>query len=162
MRYPGSLILHETFRAAITLKGIGGILEMVGGVLLWFVKLSSMNRVIQAFCENELSRDPYDLIATHVLHVSVRLANSDPSFASVYLLSHGLVKVVLVVSLWLDKLWAYPLTIFVFSLFIFYQTYRFTHTHSMGLALLSIFDLVIIWLTWREYRAMKQVRGKHP
>jgi uncharacterized membrane protein len=152
-------ILHGTFRTGITMKGIDGLFEMIGGILVWFIKPSAMSATIRAVCEHELSRDPHDFIAAHVLHISERLAHSDPLFASIFLLSHGFVKVVLAVFLWLGKLWAYPLAIFVFSAFSVYQIYRYTHTHSIALLVLTVFDVSIVWLTWGEYRVQKAARG---
>jgi uncharacterized membrane protein len=72
-----------------------------------------------------------------------------------YLISHGVVKTLLVIALWLDKLWAYPLTIVVFSAFMGYQLHRFTRTHSWTLIALTIFDAVIIYLTWKEYQQLQ-------
>lgn len=148
-------ILHETFRAGILMKGIDGLLEMTGGTLLWFIKPSAMSAFIQVLCQHELSRDPHDFIAADLLHISERLAHSDPLFASIFLLSHGFVKVLLAVVLWLGELWAYPVAMVVFSAFIAYQIYRYTHTHSIGLLVLTVFDVGIVWLTWNEYRARK-------
>ena len=81
-------------------------------------------------------------------------------FASLYLLSHGLVKVVLVICLWLNKLWAYPLTIAVFAAFMVYQIYRFTYTHSLALIILTLFDGLLIFLTWKEYQDQKLLKSK--
>jgi uncharacterized membrane protein len=81
-------------------------------------------------------------------------------FASLYLLSHGLVKAVLVICLWMNKLWAYPLTIAVFAAFVIYQIYRFTHTHSVALVILTLFDLLLIFLTWKEYQDQKLLHAK--
>ena len=151
-------ILRSTFRTGITMKGIDGLLEAIGGVLLWFIKPSAMSATIQALCQHELSRDPHDFIAAHFLHISERVAHSDPLFASIYLLSHGLVKVILAIVLWMDELWAYPLAIGVFSAFSVYQIYRYTHTHAVALLVLTVFDAAIVWLTWEEYRVQKSER----
>ena len=151
-------LLRATFRAGITMKGVDGLLEAVGGVLLWFLKPSEMSATLQALCQHELSRDPHDFIAAHFLHVSERLAHSDPLFASMYLILHGTVKVAIAVALWLNDLWAYPLAIGVFSAFSVYQIYRYTHTHSILLLLLTVFDVAIVWLTWAEYRVEKAAR----
>jgi uncharacterized membrane protein len=152
-------LLRGTFRAGVTMKGIDGLLEAIGGVLLWFIKPAEMSRTLQALCQHELSRDPHDFIAAHLLHLSERLARGDPFFASLYLLSHGLVKVLLAVALWLNELWAYPLAIMVFSAFGVYQVYRYSHTHSIVLLVLTVSDAAIVWLTWAEYRVQKSARG---
>src|SRR5262249_3023398 len=75
---------------------------------------------------------------------------------AVYLLSHGIAKVVLVALVLRDKLWAYPWLIALLLAFIAYQLYRITVVHfSIGLTLLSIFDAFLVWLTWREYRSKR-------
>ncbi len=51
-----------------------------------------------------------------------------------------------------NRLWAYPWMIAFLAAFIGYQAYRLTFTLSFGLAALTIFDLFIAWLTFREYR----------
>jgi uncharacterized membrane protein len=93
-----------------------------------------------------------------MFNASQNMTNSSARFAALYLLSHGLVKVLLVTCLWLNKLWAYPLTIAVFGAFAVYQVFRFTHTHSWALVILTIFDVLIILLTWNEYRHQKEKR----
>jgi uncharacterized membrane protein len=151
-------LLHGTFRTGIAMKGVDGLLEMTGGVLLWFIKPSAMGVTLGTIFQHELSRDSHDFIAAHLLHTSEKLAHSDPVFASIFLLSHGFVKAVLAIFLWFGELWAYPLAIFVFGAFSVYQVYRYTHTHSVALLVLTVFDLAIVWLTWGEYRVQKAAR----
>jgi uncharacterized membrane protein len=151
-------LLHESFRAGITLKGIDGILEAVGGVMLWFVHASALNRVALVFLQHDLPFDRHEFVTNHLFQATQHLATAR-HFISVYLVLHGLIKVVLVTALWFDALWAYPLTIAVFSVFSGYQLYRFTHTHSLALILITIFDVLIIYLTWQEYHDQKR-RGR--
>ena len=155
---PPSTLLDRTFHAGITLKGIGGVLETIGGILLWFVSPASMSETVQLLFLQEFARNPDGFLTTHVLKQSSKLANMDPTFASLYLLSHGIVKVALVVCLWMNKLWAYPLTILVFAGFCVYQIRRYMHTHAISLVLLTIFDIFLIYLTWREYLEQKHIR----
>jgi uncharacterized membrane protein len=75
----------------------------------------------------------------------------------VYLLVHGAVKVVLVIALLLNKLWAYPCLIIVLLIFIGYQLYRIALEPSVGLIALTTFDAVIVALTWREYRRQRRI-----
>jgi len=48
----------------------------------------------------------------------------------------------------------------VFAAFSVYQTYRYTHTHSGLLLVLTILDLILIYLTWEEYRQQKKAAGR--
>jgi len=152
MKLTRAKILHLTFRIGITLKGIDGVLETIGGLLLWFVKPAALSGLVHAFFLHDLSRDPHDFIASHLVRASDKLATADPLFASVYLLSHGIVKIVLVVALWFDQLWAYPMTIAIFGAFTAYEFYRFAHRHSHLLGVLSLLDALVVLLTWNEYR----------
>jgi uncharacterized membrane protein len=66
---------------------------------------------------------------------------------------------VLVVALLLNKLWAYPWVIVVLLLFIGYQLYRIILAPTAGLIALTIFDVVIVLLTWREFRVQRRIRN---
>lgn len=151
--------LLGTFRTGITLKGIDGLLEAVGGVLLWFIKPESLGWTLQQVFQHELSRDPHDFIAVHLLRTSEMLLSTNRLFPSLFLLSHGIAKVVLVIALWMKELWAYPATILVFSAFSAYQIYRCSHTHSIALFILTIFDVVVIGLTWQQWRQLNVSRS---
>jgi uncharacterized membrane protein len=155
------LLLHESFRAGITLKGIDGILEAIGGIVLWSIKPSDLNRIALKFLEIDLPFDRHEFITTHLYRATEHLAYGGKHFASLYLLAHGLIKAVLVTALWFDALWAYPLTMVVFGLFCIFQVHRFLHTHSVVLLLLTLFDLLIVWLTWREYQDQKHQKAAH-
>ena len=159
---PSGKLLDRTFHAGITLKGIGGVLETIGGVLLWFISPASMGHTLQFLFLQEFSRDPDGFFTGHVLQATSKMALADPTFASLYLLSHGVTKTALVICLWMNKLWAYPLTIVVFAAFCVYQVHRYTHTHSIMLILITIFDIFLIWLTWEEYRKQRRLRAEQP
>ena len=74
------------------------------------------------------------------------------TFAAVYLLLHGIIKIVLVVALLRNQAWAYPSMIAFLLVFIVYQLYRLVLSPTLGLTVLTIFDALIVWLTWREWR----------
>jgi uncharacterized membrane protein len=147
-----SAVLHESFRVSIMLKGLHAVIETVGGIVLLKVSPQTLNRVAMSVLTQDLSQDPHDFIVTHLHRAFERLANGGSHFASWYLLSHGGVKLCLVLALLWNKLWAYPLMIVMLSAFIGYQMYRFALTHSVVMILLTVFDLVVIVLTWIEYR----------
>jgi uncharacterized membrane protein len=67
------------------------------------------------------------------------------------------VKLFLVAGRLRNKLWAYPASLVVMGLFIVYQIYRFSYTHGWGLIVLSVFDIVVIWLIWHEYRVVRRL-----
>ena len=108
---------------------------------------------MRSLTQHELSEDPRDFFARHLLHSAGQLTRGTTLFAAIYLISHGVAKVVLVVALLRDQLWAYPAMIVLLSAFIVYQLYRLSHRLTVGLTLLTVFDAFVVWLTWREYQS---------
>ncbi|MHB8710263.1 MAG: DUF2127 domain-containing protein [Minisyncoccota bacterium] len=146
--------IHRVFVWGVLLKAVDGVLETLGGVALFFPGV--LASLVQFVIQNELFEDPHDFLFTHLQNVLPTLTNNSGTFIALYLLSHGLIKIVLVAGLLRDKLWAYPSAIVVFSLFIVYQLYHYLFTHSVFLLLLTVLDLAVIWLTWHEYRYFKK------
>ena len=153
---PGRVtFLHGSFLVTLGVKGVFSVLEMLGGGFLLFVPTEKINHLVILLTQNELSEDPNDILVSHLLLWSQHFSGSSRMFIAVYLLSHGIVKLFIVTSLWIGKLWAYPSGVAFFLIFIAYQVYRYEHSHSMWLIVLTIFDIIIIYLTWVEYRHVK-------
>ena len=133
---------------------------MIGGLLLLVLTPATINSVVVTLTEHELSQDPHDFIATHALHYARGLDRGTVVFAALYLLSHGIVKVVLVTALLRNQVWAYPWMLAFLGIFIVYQLYRITFAASVGLVALTIFDVFVAWLTYREYQRHR--RGHVP
>lgn len=147
--------LDRVFEIGIVLKGLNGLLELIGGILLLLVTPTQIHGIIRVLTQGELSEDPNDYIASRLLHTSDGLTGPALLFGAAYLLIHGIVKVVLVAALLRNKVWAYPWMIAVLLAFIGYQTYRIVLAPTVSLIALTVFDLVICALTWREYRRQR-------
>lgn len=143
--------LDTTFNITLILKGLDGLLELVGGLLLLVFSPASINALAQRITQHELTQDPQDFWAHHLLHLTGNLHKTQV-FGALYLLVHGAVKLLVVVGLFRRERWAYPVAFVFLGGFVVYQLYRMTYAPTAGLALLTAFDLFIIWLTWREYR----------
>ena len=144
--------VHISFEIGLLLKGIDGLLEIFGGILLIFLNPGRLNRIILLLTQHELSEDPKDLVANALLSLSQSFSISTQQFGIFYLMSHGIIKCILILLLWQKKLWAYPLSIIALVLFIAYQIYRYSISHSAFLILLTVFDIIMIILTYIEYR----------
>jgi uncharacterized membrane protein len=147
--------VHRVFELAILVKGIDGVLETLGGFLILFVPLHSLDTWIRWIVENELSTESPEFIAHAARHLLEILSVSTKLFASLYLIGHGLVKMFLVYALWREKLWAFPVALWFIGLFVAYQLYRYTHTHSVALLIFALIDVCVSWFIWREYLARK-------
>ena len=154
----GESVLHAGFEVGILLKGLHAALEIVGGVLLLLVNPASLNKIVKVLTQNELAEDPRDLLANFIVRMSARYSMSAQHFGVVYLLSHGGIKIVLVLLLWRKKIWAYPLAVATLVLFIIYQVIRWTTTHSAFLVVVTALDALMILLTIVEYRRIRSGR----
>ena len=150
--------LDSVFRVSVLLKGLDGALEIIGGIVLLFVAPHSIYEVTRWAVAHDLAGSPLDFVARHLLHSACELSSSTTLFGAVYLLVHGGAKVVLVVLVLREKLWAYPWMIGLLLAFIVYQIYRFTYRPGPGLVILTLFDAFVAWLTWREYRLKRAPR----
>lgn len=144
-------LLDRAFFLSLILKGIDGVLELLGGVLLLVVTPAQIGAVARLLTQHELSEDPHDVIANAVLRLTGNVNLSVAMFGAIYLLLHGAVKVILVWAVLRNRLWAYPWLIAFLLVFIAYQGYKLITVFSWGLLLLTAFDIFIVFLTWREY-----------
>lgn len=80
------------------------------------------------------------------------------TFAVVYLLAHGLIKLGLVWALAKKVIRAYPVAAVVLSAFVVYEIFRAIHTQSLALPFFAALDVVIVVLVLREYRQLKRDR----
>ena len=149
--------LHALFLISVCIKGVAGLAETIAGILCFFVTPAILKSFVVLLTAPELSEDPHDWIATTLSHAVQHISADTMLFAAAYLIVHGLIKLFLVASLLREKLWAYPLSLWFLGAFIVYQCYRYLHTHSISLVLLTVFDLAVVFLIWREYQSRRQI-----
>jgi uncharacterized membrane protein len=153
--------VHQVFVASVLAKGAHALFEIVAGVTLYLVSTATIVSAIDRWSNGELIEDRHDWIANHLLEFARGFSVEQHHFYAFYLLSHGLVKGVLVAGLLREKLWAYPASFVVFGAFIAYQLYRFTYTHDWMLIALTVFDLFVIALAVHEYRLLRKHLPTH-
>ena len=153
--------IHRIFVASVLFKGIHAAIEIVSGVLLYFISTETIVAAINRWSYDELIEDRHDWVANHLLEFSRTFSVAEHNFYAFYLLSHGIIKSVLVIGLLREKLWAYPASFAVFGGFIAYQLYRYSYTNDFGLILLSIFDAFVIYLAVHEYRLLRHHLPTH-
>jgi uncharacterized membrane protein len=151
-------MIHLLFNIGVISKGVDGVLEVLGGVLLCFMSPAQIQSILRMLTQHELAEDPHDLLAGYLLHVAQHFSASVQIFAAAYLVWHGIVKVGLVVALLRKRLWAYPAATGAFVLFLIYQLYRYAHTRSAWLLMISAVDVFVIVITWLEYKRLRALR----
>jgi len=144
------------FRIGILIKGIGAVLEVLSGILVWFTSKVVLVTFILNFFQNELSDDPKDFVANFIVNSAASLAVSSQYFFGAYLFLHGIIKIFLIIGLFNKKIWAYPISIIIFSIFIFYELYRFYFSHSIWILGFILFDILIVFLAGHEYGVLRK------
>lgn len=145
--------IRVIFTVSLLLKAFNGLIEIFGGLILLFTGIAV--GVISSMIQGELLEDPSDIVANFLQPLVPYLHAHSQLFAAIYFLSHGVIKISLVIGLLKNKLYAYPAALVFLSLFMVYQIYRFSLTGSVAMLFLTIFDLLVVVLVWHEYRLVK-------
>ena len=147
--------IYRLFRIGVLLKGANALLEIAGGVLALVVQPAVVADVALYLIQGELTRHPNDVFAAYLFQWAQHYSIDHARFAAFYLLSHGGVKLALVIGLLKNQMWAYPSSLVVFSIFVLYQAYLYTLNQSLAVLLLTVFDLIVMWFIWREYKIVR-------
>jgi len=144
------------FSLGVWIKGINGLLEIVGGILVLTIKTSTVIRIILLITQQGLIIDRHDILAHMLRHGVDRITEGAKVFGGIYLLAHGAANIFLAIGLLRSKLWSYPAAISFLCIFIGYQIYRVTLHHSVLLMIVTGLDIVIVFLIRREYAVIKK------
>ena len=144
--------LDRAFEISLLLKGLDGLLETVSGILFLFVKPDLVLRL----AHDMVGYHPDGFIGKHILDSAQHFGRGTAIFAALYLLSHGVVKLILVGAILREHLWAYPGLIIVTAAFVVYQVYHLIFINvTFSFIFLTLFDFVVIYLTTKEYGKQK-------
>lgn len=149
------LWIYRIFRFSLWSKGIFAALEIASALSLWLIPGAWWTRLAIFITRSELAEDPHSLIAHSILRFAEKLSIEPQLFAIIYLVAHGLIKLVLVWVLLKERYNIYPWLMGVIALFICYQMVEFFLHNSLFMLALSLFDSFILYLVWREWRLHK-------
>jgi len=148
-------LLDKTYEIGLIIKGIDGTFEVLSGILVLLATPAIVHDVTNGIVNFFLNDDRGGLIAHYVIKEGAQLAKGHNLYVAAFLLTHGGVKLFLVVSLLLNKLWAYPWALGILGLFAVYQAYLFIVKPSIILAFLTVLDVAIIYLIYREWTLVR-------
>lgn len=103
---------------------MNGAAELIGGLLLLFLGPDRIHRVAAALTQGELSEDPHDFVASHLLRTASGSTGNAVLFGVVCLLARGIVQSGAGISAADAQDRPYPWRIVVLFLLIGYQLYR--------------------------------------
>jgi|SRR3989344_2051541 len=152
-------IIHGLFEVTILLKGINGFWEILVGILFFFLKQDTIYRAIVSFTESSLVKYSGQFTFDYLLRQADNFSLSAKYFLAFYFFFYGVINILLVISLLRGKLWAYPTAIFFFIIFIVYQWYRFLLHRSGLLLFFTLFDILLVVVTWLEYGRIKRLKN---
>lgn len=148
-------LIQDFFKVSISLKGIFALLESLLGILLFFITSNLLLKIIYLIFGHELAQDPTDFFVNFLLNIFSNFPVNLKTFFAIYLLTHGIIKLGLIVALFKKRLWAYPTSQVVFLLFAFYQIYGFLRGSSFFLIILTLIDIIVIISIHLKYKILK-------
>jgi uncharacterized membrane protein len=156
-----ALWLHWLFEASLLIKGTLASAEFVAGLGLLLTPNHLIITLVAFLTRHELAQDPADAMARWFEHVAASFPIQTQHFYAWYLMSHGGLKLLMVLLLARRVTWAYPAAMVVLAGFVVYQLHHWTLSPSPVLLVLTGFDLVMIVLVWREWRTLRPEHA-HP
>ncbi|MBM7502790.1 DUF2127 domain-containing protein [Agromyces aurantiacus] len=151
-------VLDLAFLVGVLLKGVDGLVEVVGGVVLLAVPSDRLLGAARAVTAHELAEDPHDVLANLLVHGVQHLDLGTSRFLAAYLLLHGLVKLAIVAALLLGTRRVYPWAIAALLGFLVFQVTQLIAAPTVTVLVLTVFDVLIVVLTWREWRQGRTLR----
>ncbi|MFI5270822.1 MAG: DUF2127 domain-containing protein [Candidatus Saccharimonadales bacterium] len=155
-----SSLFEKVFEGGLLIKGLDGFIELVAGFILLFVSPASIQHFLSFITARELQSEPNNKFAHLVLHSADHLTTSNKTFLIIYLWLHASIKLISVVGILKNWLWAYPFALISLGILTLYQVYSIVVHASIGMILLTIFDVFILGMIWREYGFVKNKRSK--
>jgi uncharacterized membrane protein len=144
------------YKIGIGIKGFDGLIELVVGVALLAAPQIVHSVLMSLLAEvGERQTRTLHFIAEYIARLDADLAKNGLVFLIIFLITHGLVKLVLVYCLLKEIVKAYPAALAILSAFLVYQLYVFIIHPTISMALFTILDAIIIWLVWGEYKDLK-------
>jgi uncharacterized membrane protein len=155
-------LFDKVFEGGIILKGISGGLEFLGGLLLLFISPATIHGYITFITQRELIEDPNDMVANALLQSTQHIGTGSRAFLIIYLWIHAVIKLIAVIGILKNQLWAYPFSLITLGALMIYQLYSIVFVKvSIGMIALTVFDIFILWLIWREYGKVKLNVSNH-
>lgn len=133
-----------------------GVLRIILGFVLLKLVGSSFTDLLTTLMTHEITLDPTDALFQFIYTLIEDHSFTVTYFVAAYLLFWGTIDVVLSVQLLRNKLWAFPVSMWLMILFVLYATYRVLHTHSLLLLGVIVLDIFIINIVYQKYRLLKK------
>jgi uncharacterized membrane protein len=149
--------LHGLFDGTLIVKAAFASFEAAAGMSLWLMPNANVHTFVGWLTRNQIAHEPNERAVTWLAQTAASFSVESQHFYALYLLSHGALKLAMVVLLARRVLWAYPASVVLLAGFIAYQLQHWTETHSSALLWLSALDTLMIALVIREYLGLRRL-----
>ncbi len=151
--------VYELFKWSVILKGLISLAEVLAALVLILVPERYVIALTQAAAEWISAHAGTAPLAGHIVEELAAFGGGAVLFVAFFLFSRGLIKCVLIWALLRNILWAYPASLGVMGALVLYQLYETFLTGSVFIIGITLFDLVVIYFIWREWRiVLRHVR----
>lgn len=152
--------IYQFFFGSVLLKGAISFAEIVAGILFFFITPQEVIDFILSISKIILPGPLQSLAESIMTSVGHELMIVSASIIGLYLLTRGLIKFLLIWAMLKNILWAYPWSLVVLGLFVLSQLYQIAMTQSLLIIGVTLFDLVVMYFIWREYKIV-EAHQKH-
>lgn len=146
------------YKVGVGIKGFDGLVELVVGIWLIFAP-HVPHRLLQSAAQeaHEHNGTIFHFIEKQVIHLDAQITGKVLAFIIVFLIIHGVVKLVLVYCLFrkIHRVYPYALGVLL-VLFGIQVSPLFRNPADVSLWLFTILDAIIIYLVWGEYQDIKE------
>ncbi len=137
-----------------------GLIKTAVGIFLLFYVHNTFLNLFNKFFALEIIEDPHDKVITVAQFFINHNFSVITYFIAFYFIFWGIVDIILSINLLKHRYWSYPVSTFLISIFLIYEVYRFTHTHSKILFFVIVTDFIVIWLIKKEFQRVKKIGFK--
>lgn len=148
--------IYQLFKWSILIKGAISVAEVIVGALVMFIPVSVIMWMADYVVANIFAGDTQNFFAAEILSNAEALAGIGTLIIGAYLIARGGIKLGLIIGLLKNKLWAYPWSLIVIGLLVVFQVYELFKTLHLGIIFVTIFDLIVLYLIWREWNIVKR------
>lgn len=148
-------LFNDAFAAGMIVKAFDGLLEMIAGVWLWAAPISLHGLLAWLLVSTgDSSWYVVQMVSVYIARLDHDVIGGNISVLLFFLLSHGMVKVVLVYCLAKKMTHVYPYALIVLFGFFIVQMATFARHQTWPMIIFMLLDGFIIWLIYKRWRAM--------
>lgn len=147
--------IHRLFEVGVILKGLHALLELITGGVTLAIGPVAMSDLFFALAQREWIGGARISVVNFLVRLAEQSLRGGQEFVGIYLLAVGVMNMGLVIGLLVGARWSYPAALAAIVILMAYQLYRYTHTHAVALLVLTLYDCVVWWLVWNEYRVVR-------